>query len=1003
MVLNTALSFVLAAFALLAPHRDPALYRRATIFYGSALGLLAALVLAEHIFHVDLGVDWTRLHAWLPDSNRNPGRMSAATAAAFLMTGAALILATRAHNRWMGTAVRVLTLLVGAIGVLGLIGHIVQAELLFPQYWFAPLALHTAGGFVLLCIALWLRWQRFDWGRQAHFARDDDRIAFVGAIVLVATALGAAIGTFAVVQGRVERLVREELLNSVSRRTALMPELIQIGETTARIAATRPAAIRNVRAIHAGRDDGSNIANVKAVVQSFLEQGVRGIVYYDVDGKVVARGGALATTPAITVALATPGKAELLWDQGFLLRHRLPLQDAAGRAGDVLLEQPLPMLAQLMERPSGRTESWESGLCLRREGELVCFPTRFTKKVFSTPLLNSAGERLPMTRAVSGETGTIITADYRSQSVVAAYGPVGDLGLGMVLKMDAAEIFQPIREQLQLALGVLFVIVAGGTVLLRSRVRPLATKLVDAEKRYRTLTDAATDAIVSADSRGTIVYFNPAAEQIFGYAAKEVAGEPLTILMPASYRSAHERGFARFLATGKGEALGKTLELAARRKDGSEFPIEISLSAWSAAGEQFFTAILRDITSRKEAAEALRRLNEELESRVAQRTAELRAALEEMGRSERHYRMLFDANPHPMWVYDPEALNFLAANNAAAQHYGYTREEFLRISLDDIRPPEDRAGVHTLVRQLGGGASHRGIYRHVKKDGAVIDVEVISDGIEFAGRKARLVLAHDITDRKRAEDEIRRLNAHLEERVRQRTAELEAVNRELEAFSYSVSHDLRAPLRHIGGFAQLLGEESSSALNESAKRYLSIIIDSVTQMGRLIDDLLSFSRMGRAEMHHDRVSMSALVAEVRQQLAKETDGRNIAWDIGPLPEVEGDRSMLRQVWVNLISNALKYSRPREQAQIGIACAEKNGELEFYVRDNGAGFDMEYAGKLFGVFQRLHRADEFEGTGVGLANVQRIISRHGGRTRAQGKVNEGATFYFTLPRPQRSGS
>lgn len=608
-----------------------------------------------------------------------------------------------------------------------------------------------------------------------------------------------------------------------------------------------------------------------------------------------------------------------------------------------------------------------------------------------------------MTRALRGETGTVITRDYRSQSVVAAYGPVGDLGLGMVVKVDVAEIFQPIRDQLQLALGLLFLVVAGGTMLLRSRVKPLATKLVEAEQRYRSVTDAATDAIVSADARGRIVYFNRAAGQAFGYAAEEIIGGQLTILMPAAYRPAHERGFARYLATGKAEILGKTLELAARRKDGREFPIEISLSAWTARGEQFFTAIVRDITPRKEAAQALQKLNEELETRVAHRTAELSATFEEMRRSERHYRMLFDANPHPMWVYDPAALTFLAANDAAAAHYGYTKEEFLRMSLDDIRPPAERAEVRALIRTLDVEAPHRGIYRHVKKDGAVIDVEVIADGIEFAGRPARLVLAHDITDRKRAEDEIRRLNMHLEERVKQRTAELEAVNRELEAFSYSVSHDLRAPLRHIGGFAQLLGEQCSSALNDAGKRYLAIIIDSVTQMGRLIDDLLLFSRMGRTEMHHDRVSMSALVAEVRQELATQLQGRNVAWEVGPLPEVEGDRSMLKLVWVNLISNAVKYSRPREQAQISIGCARKNGELEFYVRDNGAGFDMEYAGKLFGVFQRLHRADEFEGTGVGLANVQRIVSRHGGRTRAQGKVNRGATFYFTLPIPRRSGS
>jgi signal transduction histidine kinase len=241
------------------------------------------------------------------------------------------------------------------------------------------------------------------------------------------------------------------------------------------------------------------------------------------------------------------------------------------------------------------------------------------------------------------------------------------------------------------------------------------------------------------------------------------------------------------------------------------------------------------------------------------------------------------------------------------------------------------------------------------------------------------------------------------EALRRRTAELEAVNQELEAFSYSVSHDLRAPLRHISGFADLLREEFFAVLDESGKRYLATIAGSVTRMGRLIDDLLEFSRMGRAEMRADRTSMSALVAEVVGDLAAEIKERRIEWDIQPLPDIRCDRSMLKQVWVNLLSNAVKYSRPRDLAKIRIGCSRKDGEFELYVQDNGAGFDMAHADKLFGVFQRLHRAEEFEGTGIGLANVQRIVNRHGGRTWAHAKTGEGATLYFTLPDVQGAPS
>jgi light-regulated signal transduction histidine kinase (bacteriophytochrome) len=265
-------------------------------------------------------------------------------------------------------------------------------------------------------------------------------------------------------------------------------------------------------------------------------------------------------------------------------------------------------------------------------------------------------------------------------------------------------------------------------------------------------------------------------------------------------------------------------------------------------------------------------------------------------------------------------------------------------------------------------------------------------------------LAAEVADRKRAEEKIRKLNEELELRVIQRTEQLTMANQELEAFSYSVSHDLQTPLRHIVGFAGMLEKEATSQLDEKNRHFLKVITNSVTRMTELIRDLLAFSRMGRAEMQMRRISLDQVVKESLQDLENETKERKIAWTIGPLGEAFGDSSMLRQVLVNLIGNALKFTRTRAHAEIEVGCLPGNeNEAVVFIRDNGVGFDMVYAEKLFGVFQRLHRNEEFEGTGIGLANVQRIINRHGGRAWAEGIVDHGATFYFSLSRLPREPS
>jgi PAS domain S-box len=341
-------------------------------------------------------------------------------------------------------------------------------------------------------------------------------------------------------------------------------------------------------------------------------------------------------------------------------------------------------------------------------------------------------------------------------------------------------------------------------------------------------------------------------------------------------------------------------------------------------------------------------------------------------------------------------------NARAEKMFGRSRAEALGLDLSVVLPPLiDRPEARGMKRYLGGGdesLEETGIIETTarRRDGSELAVEVAINPLVSGGVVTFCAFITDITDRKRAEEEVQALNQQLERRVEERTKQLESANKELEAFSYSVSHDLRAPLRHIDGFATMLAAHAQAALDDKGKRYVQVITDAAKRMGRLIDDLLSFSRHGRADLHFVPVKFSGLVEEVRRHMSAELAERSITWRIGPLPEMRVDVAMMHQVFVNLIGNAVKYTRNRSEAIIEIGAKISPEEVVVFVRDNGAGFNPKYRDRLFGVFQRLHSESEFEGTGVGLANVQRIVHRHGGRTWAEGEVDKGATFYFALP-------
>ncbi|MDD5564830.1 MAG: PAS domain S-box protein, partial [Thermoanaerobaculaceae bacterium] len=543
--------------------------------------------------------------------------------------------------------------------------------------------------------------------------------------------------------------------------------------------------------------------------------------------------------------------------------------------------------------------------------------------------------------------------------------------------------------------------------------RPLhfLTHVLDVTERKRAdearallaaIVESSNDAVIAKGLDGTILSWNPGAERLYGYAAGEAVGRNISILAPPESRQDLEWILER-VARGQDVKHHETLRV---RKDGTRVTVSLAVSPIRDATGAIVGAstVARDITERKRAEEALREAHDLLEERVADRTRELAETVSALEReaaerqraqatAEEYTRRMEDLyNNAPCGYHSLDAEGtFIAVNDTELGWLGYAREEVVgRLKFTDLLTDEGRA---RFAANFPGFKARGWVadleFDMVRRDGSLVPVvlsatAVVGEGGAFERSRSTMF---DITDLKRARLEAAR-----------RTAELEAANAELEAFSYSVSHDLRAPLRSIDGFSRIVEEEYGGSLDSEGLRLLRVVRDSAHRMAQLIDDLLAFSRSARHPLQPSRIDMGALVRSTLPELVPEAARASREFTVGALPEAVGDAAMIRQVWVNLLGNAVKFTRPAARPAITVSGRVDGREVIYSVSDNGVGFDMAYAGKLFGVFQRLHPAREFEGTGVGLALVQRIVHRHGGRVWAEGAVGKGATFSFALPAP-----
>jgi PAS domain S-box-containing protein len=499
--------------------------------------------------------------------------------------------------------------------------------------------------------------------------------------------------------------------------------------------------------------------------------------------------------------------------------------------------------------------------------------------------------------------------------------------------------------------------------------------LRSAAARFQSVLEAVPDAVVGVDSAGCIRFANAEAEQLLGYAAGQLAGTPIEQLVPERYRAAHPLRRAAYHSSSHTRPLGAGLELWACRRDGSEIPVDISLASLRGSSSGIVVAVIRDMTEKLAADQRLARLSAIVEFADDAIIGQTLDGIVET------------------W------------NPAAERLYGYTAAEAVGMPVSVLVPPGHVNDVTEILDRVRRGepVSQYDTMR-MGKGGRVVSVMVSASPI-FDARGVLLgatTIARDMTEGKRAEAAIRKLNVRLQRRVAERTSELTDAVEELESFSYSVAHDLRAPLRAIDGFSQILLEEYDGVIDDEGRRLIGVIRQATRDMGGLIDDLLAFSRIGRQPLQSVEIDMAQLMQSVGRDLRAQHAEREVAIDVGGLPPARGDATLVRQVVVNLLSNAVKFTAPRDHARIEVGGERDGDDCRYWVRDNGVGFDETYADKLFQVFQRLHPTD-FEGTGVGLAIVHRVVTRHGGRVWADGSVGKGATFWFTLPASTRPES
>ncbi|MBY0268306.1 MAG: PAS domain S-box protein [Burkholderiales bacterium] len=917
MVFNTALCFALIALAVMLDKPDTLQNIRIQQGLGGSVIIVAGAVLGQHLSGITVGLDWPSLHRWFADDNPYPGRMSRPTAWSFLCCGAVLLLMHRVRSLRQGVLVQILTLLPAAIAVVALIGLILQLRFVYANYLFAEMAAATAACFVVISIALCLCWRRAAWYRSRTILNNESRrIGLIGALILAVVTSFAVLAGFSTAQREVESTISDGLLQALKNNISLVMLNVDQRSERATTISSRPRAGEYLLHLQSRHDEAENMRRLAELAGSFLPSGFSGVAFFDDSGKEVLRVGQFADRPEWQLKLKMPHESHLLWwNNSLVLSTRLPVIKDGKVVGAVLAEQTLTALTRALDNIETLGETSEIGICKLEDDLFHCIPQRFMPGVYRVPYAKT----LPMSRAVAGETGVLRTRDYRRQNVIAAHGPIGGLGFGMVIKVDTFELYTPIREYLNIALLLLLLSSAGGGWILYARLKPLvgeiersrdavreqgARALRVSEDRYSGIVTSAMDAIIAIDERRSILLFNRAAERMFQYSAAQVIGRPLDMLLPLRFRAAHEQHIREFAQSGvTARGMGRLGTISGLRANGEEFAIEASISQVGVSLDKILTVILRDISERIRTKEK------------AKQAAEVQARLAAIVESSNDAIIMRSLDGR-----------ILTWNAAAERLFGWSTAEAMGRPIIMIVPPEQIGILAASIERVKQGETMESVETvRLRKDGSRFFADITFSPVKDEHGRVIAIsnTTRDITERKQAESALRELSRRL---LETEEAERRAISRELHD---RIGQDLSA----INLTIDLMRMHPDNPRHSLQSR--------LDDMQKLLHASIDSTRDIMADLHPAGLEDAGLAVALQYHAERISQRLQIAVTVnngwhGARPALAIELALFR-IAQEAVSNIAKHADART-IRIDLEEYAASNRLVLRISDDGRGFD-----------------------------------------------------------------